>query len=58
MISLTYLGMANRFTRSRAVAVSASSDYFGVFTLKQPPVLQSQMADHQLDPISEVCAQL
>ncbi|RMZ40289.1 hypothetical protein AFCA_003897 [Aspergillus flavus] len=39
--------------RSRAIAVSASSDYFGVFTLKQPPVLQSQMAHHQLDPISE-----
>ncbi|KAF7597096.1 hypothetical protein BBP40_010570 [Aspergillus hancockii] len=35
------------------VAVSASSDYFGVFTLKQPPVLQSQMAFSQLDPIAE-----
>ncbi|KAE8353134.1 mono-functional DNA-alkylating methyl methanesulfonate N-term-domain-containing protein [Aspergillus coremiiformis] len=39
--------------RSRAVAVSASSDYFGVFTLRQPPVLQSQIAHNQLDPIAE-----
>ncbi|KAE8147869.1 mono-functional DNA-alkylating methyl methanesulfonate N-term-domain-containing protein [Aspergillus avenaceus] len=39
--------------RSRAVAVSASSDYFGVFTLRQPPVLQSQMGLDQLDPIAE-----
>ncbi|THC99390.1 hypothetical protein EYZ11_001114 [Aspergillus tanneri] len=39
--------------RSRAVAVSASSDYFGLFILKKPPVLQSQMLHKQLDPIAE-----
>ncbi|KAF5860733.1 hypothetical protein ETB97_001174 [Aspergillus alliaceus] len=39
--------------RSRAVAVSAASDFFGVFTLKQPSILQSQMAYNQLDPIAE-----
>ncbi|PYI00154.1 hypothetical protein BO71DRAFT_436950 [Aspergillus ellipticus CBS 707.79] len=39
--------------RSRAVAVSASCDYFGVFVLKRPPVIQSQMAQHRLDPIAE-----
>lgn len=40
--------------RSRAVAVSASCDYFGVFMLKKPPILQSQMLQNQLDPIAEV----
>lgn len=39
--------------RSRAVAVSASADYFGVFMLKKPPVLQAQMASSHLDPITE-----
>ncbi|KAF9885804.1 hypothetical protein FE257_012386 [Aspergillus nanangensis] len=39
--------------RSRAVAVSAACDYFGVFILKSPPVLQSQMAEDQLTPIAE-----
>ncbi|RAK81092.1 protein thtA [Aspergillus fijiensis CBS 313.89] len=39
--------------RSRVVAVSASSDYFGVFVLKEPAVLQSQMAQNKLDPIAE-----
>ncbi|PWY82939.1 hypothetical protein BO70DRAFT_361857 [Aspergillus heteromorphus CBS 117.55] len=39
--------------RSRAVAVSASCDYFGVFVLKRPPVIQSQMAQYRLDPIAE-----
>ena len=42
--------------RSRAVAVSASCDYFGVFMLKKPPVLQTQMLQNQLDPIAEVSA--
>ncbi|RAK99108.1 protein thtA [Aspergillus ibericus CBS 121593] len=39
--------------RSRAVAVSASCDYFGVFVLKKPPSIQSQMAQSKLDPIAE-----
>ncbi|KAL4891626.1 mono-functional DNA-alkylating methyl methanesulfonate N-term-domain-containing protein [Aspergillus ambiguus] len=39
--------------RSRAVAVSASCDYFGVFVLKKPPILQNQMSQSQLDPIAE-----
>ncbi|EAU35614.1 hypothetical protein ATEG_03812 [Aspergillus terreus NIH2624] len=39
--------------RSRAVAVSASCDYFGVFILKKPPILQNQMSQVQLDPIAE-----
>ncbi|RAL09844.1 protein thtA [Aspergillus homomorphus CBS 101889] len=39
--------------RSRVVAVSASCDYFGVFVLKEPAVLQSQMAQNKLDPIAE-----
>ncbi|PYI04960.1 thermotolerance protein [Aspergillus sclerotiicarbonarius CBS 121057] len=39
--------------RSRAVAVSASCDYFGVFVLKKPPIIQSQMAQNKLDPIAE-----
>ncbi|KAL4871608.1 hypothetical protein BDV12DRAFT_164059 [Aspergillus spectabilis] len=39
--------------RSRAVAVSASCDYFGVFILKPPPVVQAQMAEDQLDPVAE-----
>ncbi|PLB55192.1 hypothetical protein P170DRAFT_346566 [Aspergillus steynii IBT 23096] len=39
--------------RSRAVAVSASCDYFGVFMLKKPPILQSQMLQNQLEPIAE-----
>lgn len=43
------------FRRSRAIAVSASCDYFGIFMLKEPPVLQSQMANNQLNPILEVC---
>ncbi|KAL3432396.1 mono-functional DNA-alkylating methyl methanesulfonate N-term-domain-containing protein [Aspergillus tetrazonus] len=39
--------------RSRAVAVSASSDYFGVFVLKAPPVVQAQMLEDRLDPVAE-----
>ncbi|KAL5339318.1 mono-functional DNA-alkylating methyl methanesulfonate N-term-domain-containing protein [Aspergillus crustosus] len=39
--------------RSRAVAVSASCDYFGVFILKPPHVVQAQMSEDQLDPVSE-----
>ncbi|KAL3478770.1 mono-functional DNA-alkylating methyl methanesulfonate N-term-domain-containing protein [Aspergillus californicus] len=39
--------------RSRAVAVSASCDYFGVFILKDPPALQAQMSETQLDPVAE-----
>ncbi|GAQ33396.1 hypothetical protein AtubIFM55763_005322 [Aspergillus tubingensis] len=39
--------------RSRAVAVSASSDYFGIFVLKRPPVIQAQMTQNRLDPIAE-----
>ncbi|KAL2826812.1 mono-functional DNA-alkylating methyl methanesulfonate N-term-domain-containing protein [Aspergillus cavernicola] len=39
--------------RSRAVAVSASCDYFGVFILKTPPALQAQMAENKLDPVAE-----
>ncbi|PWY95522.1 thermotolerance protein [Aspergillus sclerotioniger CBS 115572] len=39
--------------RSRAVAVSASCDYFGVFVLEKPPIIQSQMAQNKLDPIAE-----
>ncbi|PYH41402.1 protein thtA [Aspergillus saccharolyticus JOP 1030-1] len=39
--------------RSRVVAVSASCDYFGIFVLKDPAVLQSQMAQNRLDPIAE-----
>ncbi|EAW08328.1 protein thtA [Aspergillus clavatus NRRL 1] len=39
--------------RSRAVAVSASADYFGIFMLRKPPGLQSQMVSGRLDPIAE-----
>ncbi|KAL4985547.1 mono-functional DNA-alkylating methyl methanesulfonate N-term-domain-containing protein [Aspergillus falconensis] len=39
--------------RSRAVAVSASSDYFGVFVLKAPSVVQAQMSEDRLDPVAE-----
>ncbi|KAL4975089.1 mono-functional DNA-alkylating methyl methanesulfonate N-term-domain-containing protein [Aspergillus desertorum] len=39
--------------RSRAVAVSASSDYFGVFVLKAPSVVQTQMSQDRLDPVAE-----
>ncbi|KAL4779616.1 mono-functional DNA-alkylating methyl methanesulfonate N-term-domain-containing protein [Aspergillus varians] len=39
--------------RSRAVAVSASCDYFGVFILKPPPVVQTQMLEDRLDPVAE-----
>ncbi|KAL2848084.1 mono-functional DNA-alkylating methyl methanesulfonate N-term-domain-containing protein [Aspergillus pseudoustus] len=39
--------------RSRAVAVSAACDYFGVFILKPPCVLQAQMSQNQLDPVAE-----
>ncbi|KAI9375703.1 mono-functional DNA-alkylating methyl methanesulfonate N-term-domain-containing protein [Aspergillus egyptiacus] len=39
--------------RSRAVAVSASCGYFGVFILKNPPALQAQMSENQLDPVAE-----
>ncbi|KAL4922732.1 mono-functional DNA-alkylating methyl methanesulfonate N-term-domain-containing protein [Aspergillus aurantiobrunneus] len=39
--------------RSRAVAVSASCNYFGVFILKAPPVVQAQMSEDRLDPVAE-----
>ncbi|KAL4911285.1 hypothetical protein BDW74DRAFT_142708 [Aspergillus multicolor] len=39
--------------RSRAVAVSASSDYFGVFVLKTPSAVQAQMSEDRLDPVAE-----
>ncbi|RDW93542.1 protein thtA [Aspergillus mulundensis] len=39
--------------RSRAVAVSASSDYFGVFVLKAPSTVQAQMSEERLDPVAE-----
>ncbi|KAL2871075.1 protein thtA [Aspergillus lucknowensis] len=39
--------------RSRAVAVSAFCDYFGVFILKPPAVVQAQMLDNQFDPVAE-----
>ncbi|KAL4929473.1 protein thtA [Aspergillus undulatus] len=39
--------------RSRAVAVSASSGHFGIFMLKAPSVVQSQMLEDRLDPIAE-----
>ncbi|KAL4810760.1 mono-functional DNA-alkylating methyl methanesulfonate N-term-domain-containing protein [Aspergillus unguis] len=39
--------------RSRAVAVSASCNYFGVFMLKTPPAVQAQMSEGQLDPVAE-----
>lgn len=42
------------FPRSRAMAVAASADYFGVFSLKSSDTLQSQMLQGELDPISEV----
>ncbi|KAL4937185.1 hypothetical protein BDV06DRAFT_203423 [Aspergillus oleicola] len=38
---------------SRAVAVSASCDYFGVFVLKAPSVVQSQMSEDRLEPVAE-----
>ncbi|KAL4793606.1 mono-functional DNA-alkylating methyl methanesulfonate N-term-domain-containing protein [Aspergillus venezuelensis] len=38
---------------SRAVAVSASCDYFGVFVLKAPSVVQSQMSEDGLEPVAE-----
>lgn len=44
---------ANSF-RSRAIAVSASCDYFGIFTLEGPHLLQLQMTQNQFNPISEV----
>ncbi|CEJ54200.1 hypothetical protein PMG11_00521 [Penicillium brasilianum] len=37
--------------KSRAVAVSASSHYFGLLLLKSPKEIQQQMADGKLDPI-------
>ncbi|KAL3461485.1 mono-functional DNA-alkylating methyl methanesulfonate N-term-domain-containing protein [Aspergillus heterothallicus] len=39
--------------RSRAVAVSAACDYFGVFVLKSPSVVEAQMSQGQLDPVAE-----
>ncbi|KAJ9404513.1 hypothetical protein DTO045G8_7735 [Paecilomyces variotii] len=39
--------------RSRAMAVAASADYFGVFILRSSDTLQSQMMRGNLDPISE-----
>ncbi|GAD92744.1 conserved hypothetical protein [Paecilomyces variotii No. 5] len=39
--------------RSRAMAVAASADYFGVFALRPSDVMQSQMTRGDLDPISE-----
>ncbi|KAL4881251.1 mono-functional DNA-alkylating methyl methanesulfonate N-term-domain-containing protein [Aspergillus karnatakaensis] len=38
---------------SRAVAVGASCDYFGVFILKPRPVIEAQMSQGQLDPVAE-----
>lgn len=53
--SLARIGSKQQLHRSRAVAVSAPCDYFGVFMLKPPSVLQSQMAQSRLDPVLEVC---
>ncbi|KAL2848682.1 mono-functional DNA-alkylating methyl methanesulfonate N-term-domain-containing protein [Aspergillus pseudodeflectus] len=39
--------------RSRAVAVSATCGYFGVFNLKAPSVVEGQMSENQLDPVAE-----
>ncbi|KAL2822566.1 mono-functional DNA-alkylating methyl methanesulfonate N-term-domain-containing protein [Aspergillus granulosus] len=39
--------------RSRAVAVSAACDYFGVFILNAPSVVQAQMSQNQLNPVAE-----
>ncbi|OJJ47720.1 hypothetical protein ASPZODRAFT_1759696 [Penicilliopsis zonata CBS 506.65] len=39
--------------RSRAIAIAATSDYFGVFMLKPSHVLQSEIAGKKLDPIVE-----
>lgn len=47
-----FLGLT--FSRSRAMAVAASADYFGVFILRSSDTLQSQMMRGNLDPISEV----
>lgn len=41
-------------TRSRAVAVSASNDFFGVFMLRSPQELEQQMSRGTLDPIKQV----
>lgn len=41
--------------RSRAVAVAAPSDFFGVFMLKSPEQLHSQIKGATLAPIAEVC---
>jgi hypothetical protein len=40
--------------RSRAVAVAAPADFFGVFLLKSCDELQSQMTEGTLNPIAEV----
>ncbi|KAJ5157168.1 uncharacterized protein N7482_008268 [Penicillium canariense] len=37
--------------KSRAVAVSASNHYFGLFLLKSPKEIQQQMTEGKLDPI-------
>ena len=52
--SMLALDVTTNSFRSRAIAVSASSDYFGIFTLEGPHALQSQMAQNQFNPISEV----
>lgn len=40
--------------RSRAVAIAAASDFFGVFMLKPSGELQSQIKAGTLAPIAEV----
>ncbi|KAH8700452.1 mono-functional DNA-alkylating methyl methanesulfonate N-term-domain-containing protein [Talaromyces proteolyticus] len=39
--------------RSRAIAIAAPGNFFGVFLLKSPAELQSQMKNKTLDPIRE-----
>ncbi|KAL1970685.1 hypothetical protein VTN77DRAFT_4329 [Rasamsonia byssochlamydoides] len=39
--------------RSRAIAVAAPADFFGIFAMKSPQELQSQMAEGKLSPIAE-----
>lgn len=44
----------SNFFRSRAIAVAAPADFFGIFIMKPLEELQSQLSNGTLNPIAEV----